>query len=80
MISRGFLFGNTATLLTEDEKSQLTPECAGHTHQWTIYFKGHQEEDLSYLIKRVTIKLHDSFKNARRGKASSRKVAMDEAK
>ena len=32
-----------------------------HTHKWTVYVRGFNDEDISYYIKKVTFKLHESF-------------------
>lgn len=37
------------------------------THKWTAYIRGPNNEDLTYFIKRVVFKLHESFKNPKRG-------------
>lgn len=39
---------------------------AEHTHLWTIFVRGPQNEDISYLIKKVVFKLHDTYPNATR--------------
>lgn len=39
----------------------------GRTHRWLCYVRGHHNEDLSYLIRRVVFMLHPSFTNPRRG-------------
>jgi len=36
------------------------------THKWTAYIRGPNNEDLTYFIKRVVFKLHESFKNSKR--------------
>lgn len=38
----------------------------GHTHQWTVYVKPYQNEDMSGYIKKVHFKLHDSYANPNR--------------
>ncbi|KAJ3112832.1 YEATS domain-containing protein 4 [Phlyctochytrium bullatum] len=37
-----------------------------HTHRWTVYVRGVDGEDLSYYIKKVSFKLHESFPNHNR--------------
>lgn len=34
-----------------------------YTHRWICYVRGVNNEDLSYLIKKVVFKLHSSFQN-----------------
>lgn len=36
---------------------------AEHTHLWTIFVRGPQNEDISYFIKKVVFKLHDTYPN-----------------
>ena len=38
----------------------------GHTHEWTIYVKPYQNEDMSSYVKKVQFKLHDSYANCNR--------------
>lgn len=38
----------------------------GHTHQWTVYLKPFQHEDISVWIKKVHFKLHESYPNQNR--------------
>jgi len=37
-----------------------------NTHRWVVYVRGHNNEDLSYIIDRVVFNLHPSFKNPTR--------------
>ncbi|KAG7097440.1 hypothetical protein E1B28_004785 [Marasmius oreades] len=74
-IFRPIIYGNTATLLTtEDRKGGNIPP--DHTHKWTVAVRSAASapdsdivggaDDLSYFIKRVTFKLHDTYTNATR--------------
>lgn len=36
------------------------------SHRWTVYVRGPKNEDLSYIIKKVTFELHETFKDPRR--------------
>lgn len=38
----------------------------GHTHQWTVYVKPYNNEDMSGYVKKVHFKLHDSYSNPNR--------------
>jgi len=38
----------------------------GHTHQWTVYLRSYENEDLSQYIKKVQFKLHESYANQTR--------------
>ncbi|GFQ67527.1 YEATS domain-containing protein 4 [Trichonephila clavata] len=33
----------------------------GHTHQWNVYLKPYENEDMSVYVKRVHFKLHESY-------------------
>ena len=67
-IHRPIIYGNTAVVLTQKEReSLLTPD---HTHRWTVAVRSAAsadsetvggKDDLSYFIKRVTFKLHDTY-------------------
>ncbi|KZT62934.1 yeats-domain-containing protein [Calocera cornea HHB12733] len=68
-IHRPIIYGNSAVLLTATERANVPPD---HTHRWTLGVRsaasveGRAEqvggaEDLSYFIKRVTFKLHDTY-------------------
>ncbi|XP_054711147.1 YEATS domain-containing protein 4-like [Uloborus diversus] len=54
-IVKRLLYGNVAWLLS---KKQDADE---RTHQWTVYLKPYDNEDLSVFIKRVQFVLHDSY-------------------
>lgn len=34
-----------------------------HTHQWSVYVKGVDDEDISYWLKKVQFKLHETYSN-----------------
>ena len=38
----------------------------GHTHDWTVYVKPFNNEDMSSYVKKVQFKLHDSYANCNR--------------
>lgn len=38
----------------------------GHTHQWTVYVKPYNNEDMSAYVKKVHFKLHESYANPSR--------------
>jgi len=41
-------------------------ESDGHTHEWTVYLKPFQNEDMSAYVKKVHFKLHESYANPNR--------------
>ncbi|GAA6022931.1 hypothetical protein JCM10207_006868 [Rhodosporidiobolus poonsookiae] len=72
-VFRPIVYGNSTTLLTEEEKAGTD-----HTHRWTVgvrsaasppYANPHPNQqiggadDLSYMIKKVTFKLYETYKN-----------------
>jgi hypothetical protein len=59
---RPFVYGSHAALI----KGEI-PSDPSHTHIWTIYVRGLNGEDQSYFIDKVEFKLHESFKNPKRG-------------
>lgn len=38
----------------------------GHTHQWTVYLKPYENEDMAMYVKKVHFKLHESYANPNR--------------
>ncbi|TFK43884.1 yeats family protein [Crucibulum laeve] len=73
-IFRPIIYGNTATVLTQKERETLpSPD---HTHRWTVAVRSAASapdseqvggaDDLSYFVKRVTFKLHDTYTNPTR--------------
>jgi len=44
-------------------------ESDGHTHDWTVFVKAHDNEDMSSYVKKVQFKLHESYANANRFKS-----------
>ncbi|RUS87133.1 hypothetical protein EGW08_005133 [Elysia chlorotica] len=38
----------------------------GHTHQWTVYVKPFNNEDMSAYVKKINFKLHDSYPSPNR--------------
>nr|CAG8527163.1 8393_t:CDS:2 [Entrophospora candida] len=60
-IVRPIVYGNVATLLPQKK----APE-SDHTHKWTVSVSGINGEDISYFVKRVTFKLHETYPNSSR--------------
>ena len=73
-IYRPIIYGNTAVVLTQKERETL--QHPDHTHRWTVAVRSATSapdseivggaDDLSYFIKRVTFKLHDTYANPTR--------------
>lgn len=82
-IHRPIIYGNTAIPLRPEEKELAPPE---HTHRWTVAVRSAASapnsdivggaDDLSYFLKRVTFKLHESFPNATRSELLSNSKVM----
>ena len=62
-VSKPIVYGNTATKL---QKQKYNLNGKPHTHKWTFYVKPYYKENLSVFIKKVEIKLDESFKNPTR--------------
>lgn len=59
-VTRPIIYGNTAKLMG-DNKPPNAPK--DHTHLWTIFVKDPRGDDLSYFIKKVVFKLHETYPN-----------------
>lgn len=53
-VARPIVYGNVAYSLGKKAKTEAT-------HRWTLYVRGLYNEDVSYYIKKVSFKLHESF-------------------
>lgn len=55
------MYGNVAVPLEAKDRKKDTPE--DHTHKWTVFVRdpNNPNEDLSYFIKKVIFKLHDTY-------------------
>jgi YEATS domain-containing protein 4 len=65
-IYRPFIYGTTAKPFndTTNPKPEGTP--ADHTHSWTVFVKGIDDTDITYWLKKVQFKLHESIPNPHR--------------
>jgi len=59
-IVKPIVYGNLARYFGKKREED------GHTHQWTIYVKPYNNEDMSVYVKRVQFKLHESYANSTR--------------
>lgn len=59
-IVKPILYGNTAKLLPKKLENN-------HTHEWVLYLRAYNNEDLSKYIRKVQFKLHESYPNPVRG-------------
>ncbi|KAK2740633.1 NuA4 histone H4 acetyltransferase complex and the SWR1 complex subunit [Myotisia sp. PD_48] len=58
-IYRPFIFGSEAHPFDPNERPADAPE--DHTHQWRVFVKGVNDEDISYWLKKVQFKLHETY-------------------
>ena len=75
-IHRPIVYGNTATVLSPEERASL--HYPDHTHRWTVAVRSAASapdsdivggaDDMSYFIKRVTFKLHETYPNPTRSR------------
>ncbi|CCE63660.1 hypothetical protein TPHA_0F01760 [Tetrapisispora phaffii CBS 4417] len=59
-VTRPIVFGNTAKKFGDVRPPNAPTE---HTHLWTIFVRGPQNEDISYYVEKVVFKLHDTYPN-----------------
>lgn len=59
-IVKPIVYGNVARSFGKKREED------GHTHQWTVYLKPYNNEDMSTWVKKVHFKLHESYANANR--------------
>lgn len=60
-----FVYGTQATPLSTKQKEDLKNN---HTHRWTVFVRGVNGEDISYVLRRVTFKLHETYEVPTRAK------------
>lgn len=53
------VFGSEAQLFDPERKPENAPP--DHTHQWRVFVKGVNGEDISYWLKKVQFKLHETY-------------------
>lgn len=61
--TRALYYGNIASPLMGKKGSD-----SDHTHKWTILVRGVNNEDISFWIKKVTFRLHETYPNPQRSK------------
>jgi YEATS domain-containing protein 4 len=54
ILTKKIIVGNTSHPLPKTRDD-------GHTHQWCVYLKSYENEDLSMFIKKIQFKLHNSY-------------------
>lgn len=64
-VTRPIMFGNFTVPLEDSDRQQDTP--LDHTHKWTVFVRDPAgKDDLSYIIKKVVFKLHDTYPQPQR--------------
>lgn len=63
-IHRPFVYGTEAIPFDPDNRPKNAP--ADHTHSWKVFVRGVNDEDISYWLKKVQFKLHDTYANSLR--------------
>lgn len=64
------VFGNITHAFDPNNKPDNVPP--EHSHKWTVYVKGLDGADISYWLKKVQFKLHDTYANPVRSTRSIR--------
>lgn len=59
-IVKPFVFGSISQNLKTKREND------NHTHDWTVYIKPFNNEDMSSYVKKVQFKLHESYANPNR--------------
>ncbi|XP_014213186.1 YEATS domain-containing protein 4 [Copidosoma floridanum] len=59
-IVKPIVYGNIARYFGKKREED------GHTHQWTVYVKPYNNEDMSAYVKKIHFKLHESYNNPNR--------------
>jgi YEATS domain-containing protein 4 len=61
-IHRPFVYGTEA--IPFDAASRPKDAPADHTHKWKVFVRGVNNEDISYWLRKVQFKLHDTYANS----------------
>lgn len=62
-VARPFVYGTTARPFDPDKNPKPAHVPDEHTHSWTVFVKGVDDVDVTYWLKRVQFKLHESIPN-----------------
>lgn len=61
-IHRPFIFGSEAIPFDPALRPKEAP--TDHTHRWKVFVRGINGEDISYWLRKVQFKLHDTYANS----------------
>jgi len=62
-IFRPFMYGTTAKPFDPVKNPKPAGIPAEHTHSWTVFVKAVDDSDISYWLKKVQFKLHETIPN-----------------
>lgn len=62
-VFRPFVYGTTARPFDPDKNPKPPGVPDDHTHSWTVFVRGIDDVDITYWLKRVQFKLHESIPN-----------------
>lgn len=60
-VFRPFVYGTTARPFDPEKNPKPPGVPDDHTHSWTVFVKGVDDTDITYWLKRVQFKLHESI-------------------
>lgn len=61
-VHRPFIYGTEAIPFDPSNRPKDAPP--DHTHRWKVFVRGINNEDISYWLRRVQFKLHDTYANS----------------
>ncbi|EXJ89191.1 YEATS domain-containing protein 4 [Capronia epimyces CBS 606.96] len=59
---RPFIYGTEAIPFDPENRPKDAPP--DHTHKWKVFVRGVNNEDISYWLRKVQFKLHDTYANS----------------
>lgn len=62
-VFRPFVYGTTARPFDPDKNPKPPGVPDDHTHSWSVFVRGIDDVDITYWLKRVQFKLHESIPN-----------------
>lgn len=62
-VIRPFIVGSTAVPFNETTNPKPAGVPDNHTHSWRVFVKGLEDTDITYWVRRIQFKLHESIPN-----------------
>lgn len=62
------MYGSISKLFDPVKNPRPAGVSAEHTHSWTVFLKGVDGTDITYWLRKVQFKLHESIANPLRSK------------